>query len=62
MAALAPFPRRFPVHPVLAATVLRFGLASLSAVGVRVDEDADGEAAVAEAERVARLAGLLYPR
>jgi hypothetical protein len=47
------------VHPVLAAAVLRFGLASLAAVGVTVDEDADGDAAVAEAERVARLAEVL---
>jgi hypothetical protein len=47
------------VHPVLSAAVIRFGLASLSAVGVVVDELADGDQAVAEAERVARLAGLL---
>ena len=47
------------MHPVLSAAVIRWGLASLAAVGIRVDPDADGEAAVAEAERVGALAGLL---
>ena len=47
------------MHPLLAAAVLRFGLASLTAVGVRVDTEADGDAAAVEAERVARLAALL---
>ena len=47
------------MHPLLAAAVMRFGLAALAAVGIRVDTEADGDAAVAEAERVARLAGLL---